>query len=141
MRKTSAGEGRGLGPVPALALGGLLALGVELLLLLLGAAAISHGVLKGDCAQQLTAGACAAGGLLGGTFTCRWWASRRLLAGAGTGLVCFALLMLTSLASGGAPELGAQAAVELAACLLGGALAGLLAGKKKTKKRRGASKR
>ena len=54
------GETQGMNAVQmatGVALGGLLALGVELILLLLGAAAVSRGILKDSAAPQLTAAA------------------------------------------------------------------------------------
>lgn len=61
------------------ALGGLLALGVELMILLLGALAVSKGILKEDAAPQLTAAACVLGCFGGGLLACARWKSRRLL--------------------------------------------------------------
>ena len=58
------GETQGMNAVQmatGVALGGLLALGVELILLLLGAAAVSRGILKDSAAPQLTAAACVLG--------------------------------------------------------------------------------
>lgn len=141
MRKTSPGEGGGLGPLPAVLLGGLLAVGVELVVLLLGAAAVSRGILKADCAPQLTAAACVAGCLAGGLFACRSWESKRLIAGAATGCLCFTLILGAALATGEGIELGSQAVIELAGCLLGGVLAGLASGRAGKKKKRRAGGR
>ena len=140
MRKTTPGEGKRLGPLPAVLLGGLLALGVELVILLVGAAAVSRGILKADCAPQLTAAACVVGCLAGGLFACRSWESKRLIAGAAAGLFCFALILCAALTAGEDIEFGTQALIELANCLLGGVLAGALAGRsgKKKKSRPGA---
>ena len=65
------GETQGMNAVQmatGVALGGLLALGVELILLLLGAAAVSRGILKDSAAPQLTAAACVLGCFAGGLF-------------------------------------------------------------------------
>ena len=126
--------------MPAILFGGLLALGVELVILLAGAAAISQGILKADCAPQLTAAACVIGCLAGGLFACHSWERKRLIVGAGTGCLCFALILCVALTAGDGMELGAQALVELAGCLLGGILAGLLSSRmgKKKKRRPGA---
>ena len=136
MRKTTPGEGKRLGPAPAVLLGGLLALGVELVILLVGAAAVSRGILKADCAPQLTAAACVIGCLAGGLFACRGWESKRLIAGTATGLLCFALILCAALTAGDEMEFGTQALIELAGCLLGGVLAGALAGRSGKKKKR-----
>lgn len=116
------------------ALGGLLALGVELMILLLGALAVSKGILKQDAAPQLTAAACVLGCFMGGILACARWKSRRLLGGLATGAVCYLLILAVGLLMNDALKLGLQALIELAGCLCGGALAGLL-GRVKRKKR------
>ena len=132
-------EGGGPGRRAAGALlGGLLALGVELLVLLLGAVAIANGVLREDCALQLTAAACVLGGLLGGRLACAWWPDRKLPAGLAAGGICFLLILCVGLMSGESFSLGLQALLELAGCLCGGATAGLLCRGKKKKGRRAA---
>ena len=119
--------------VTAVMLGGLLALGVELTVLLLGAAAVSNGILKEDSAAQVTAAACVVGGLAGGLLACSRWSSRRLIAGLAVGIVCCLL--------GDGFQPGPQALIELAGCLCGGAAAGLLSGRKTGKKRVSARKK
>lgn len=116
------------------ALGGLLALGVELMILLLGALAVSRGILREDAAPQLTAAACVLGCFAGGLLACARWKSRRLLGGLAAGAVCFLLILAVGLLMSDDMELGAQALVELAGCLCGGALAGLLGGGKRKKR-------
>lgn len=136
MRKRESRQGSGPSQnVLALILGALLALGVELLLLLLGAVAVSSGILRADTTMQVTAAACLIGCFIGGSFACRSWKSHRLPAGLLTGVCCFALILLGALI-GGSLEFGTQALIELAGCAVGGGLAGLLAGRKKTKKRK-----
>ncbi len=116
------------------ALGGLLALGVELVILLLGALAVSRGILKETAAPQLTAAACVLGCFAGGLLACARWKSRRLLGGLAAGVVCYLLILAVGLLMNDSLELGSQALIELAGCLCGGALAGLL-GRGKRKKR------
>ena len=53
MRKGEAQGANAAQMVTAVALGGLLALGVELMVLLLGSAAVSNGILKEDAAAQV----------------------------------------------------------------------------------------
>lgn len=119
-------------------LGGLLALGVELLVLLLGAVAVSQGILREEATAQLTAAACVLGGLVGGWMSCAWWPGKRLIAGLGAGAVCFLLILAVGLASGEELSFGVQALIELAGCLCGGAIAGLLCrGKGKGRKKKG----
>ena len=61
MRKAEAQGSGAAQAVTAVMLGGLLALGVALMMLLLGAVAVSNGILKEDAAAQVTAAACVAG--------------------------------------------------------------------------------
>lgn len=119
-------------------LGGLLALGVELIVLLLGSVAISGGILKQDASLQLTAAACVLGCLVGGALACLWWPDRRLLAGLAVGAACFALILVVGLLTGDELELGLQAVIELAGCLCGGTISGLLLREKKRRKKGGA---
>ena len=141
MRKAEAQGINAAQMVTAVALGGLLALGVELMVLLLGSAAVSRGILKEDAAAQVTAAACVLGCLIGGLLACTRWESRRLLAGLATGAVCYLLILAVGLLLGDGFELGAQALIELAGCLCGGAIAGLFGGRKPKKKRSPARKK
>lgn len=137
MRKTETRQGRGIAQnIFALFWGALLALGVELIVLLLGSIAVSAGVLKADATAQVTAVACLIGCFIGGVFTCVRWGARRLPAGVLTGLMCFVLILIVALVSGSKPEIGAQALVELAGCVVGGGLAGILSVRGKKKKRK-----
>lgn len=135
MRKAEAQGANAMQMTAAVALGGLLALGVELMVLLLGAIAVSRGILKEDAAPQLTAAACVLGCFAGGLLACTRWRSRRLIAGLCAGAVCYLLLLAVGLLMSGGAELGMQALIELAGCLCGGAIAGLFSGRGKKKKR------
>jgi len=139
MRKTEKRQGEGMSKALAtVILGALLALGIELMVLLLGSIAVSADILRMDTMPQLTAAACLIGCFLGGSMTCRQWAAHRFPAGLLTGFTCFLLILLTALFLDGAPLFGMQAALELAACIIGGGLAGVLAGRRsaRNKKRR-----
>lgn len=116
------------------ALGGLLALGIELMILLLGSLAVSNGILKEDAAPQLTAAACVLGCFGGGLLACARWRSRRLLGGLAAGAVCYLLILAVGLLMSDGLTLGVQTLVELAGCLCGGALAGMLGGGKRKKR-------
>ena len=141
MRKAEAqGSGAALA-VTAVMLGGLLALGVALTVLLLGAIAVSGGILKEDAAAQVTAAACVAGCFVGGLLACTRCGSKRLPAGLAVGGVCCLLILAVGLLMGDGLQLGAQALIELAACLCGGAIAGMLCGGRRQKKRAGARKK
>lgn len=115
-------------------LGGVLALGVELTILLLGALAVSSGVLKEDASLQITAAACVLGCFGGGLLACARWKSRRLLGGLSAGAVCYLLILAVGLLMSDGIVLGVQALIELAGCLCGGALAGMLGGGRKKKR-------
>lgn len=141
MRKGEAQGANAAQMVTAVALGGLLALGVELMVLLLGAVAVSNGILKEDAAAQVTAAACVLGCLIGGLLACSRWSARRLLAGLAVGAVCYLLILAVSLLMGEGFQLGPQALVELAGCLCGGAVAGVFGGRKGKKKRTSAWKK
>ena len=110
------------------ALGGLLALGVGLVILLLGSMAVSNGIIKEDAVPQLTAAACVLGCFGGGLLACARWKSRRLLGGLAAGVVCYLLILAVGLLMSDGLVLGTQALIELAGCLCGGALAGMLSG-------------
>ena len=141
MRKAEAqGSGAALA-VTAVMLGGLLALGVALTVLLLGAVAVSNGILKEDAAAQVTAAACVAGCFVGGLLACTRCGSKRLPAGLAVGGVCCLLIAAVGLLMGDGLKLGAQALIELAGCLCGGAIAGMLCGRNTKKKRAAARKR
>ena len=122
------------------ALGGLLALGVELVILLLGSAAVSNGILKEDAVPQLTAAACVLGCFGGGLLACARWKSRRLLGGLAAGAVCYLLILAVSLLMSDGLVLGTQALIELAGCLCGGALAGILCGSRRQRRASGRKK-
>lgn len=121
------------------ALGGLLALGIELVILLLGALAVSNGILKENSTSQLTAAACVLGCIGGGLLACSKWKSRRLVGGLLTGVVCYLLILAVGLLISDELTFGPQALIELAGCLCGGALAGMLGGG--GKKRRGSGRK
>ncbi len=121
------------------ALGGLLALGIELVILLLGALAVSNGILKENSTSQLTAAACVLGCIGGGLLACSKWKSRRLVGGLLTGVVCYLLILAVGLLISDDLTFGPQALIELAGCLCGGALAGMLGGG--GKKRRGSGRK
>ena len=141
MRKAEAQGGGAALAVTAVMLGGLLALGVELMILLLGAVAVSNGILKETAAAQVTAAACVAGCLAGGLLACARCGSKRLPAGLAVGGVCCLLIAAVGLLMGDGLRLGAQALIELAGCLCGGALAGMLCAGRPKKKRPPARKR
>ena len=141
MRKAEAQGGAAAQAVTAVMLGGLLALGVALMVLLLGAVAVSNGILKEDATAQVTAAACVVGCFVGGLLACARRGSRRLPAGLAVGGVCCLLIVAVGLLMGDGLKLGAQALIELAGCLCGGALAGMLCGRRTKKKRTAARKR
>lgn len=139
MRNKGSKTEHGLGPVPALIFGVLLAAGLVLILLLLGAGAISKGVLQVDCAPRLTVAICLCSSLVGGLFTCRCWTQRRVLGGLAVGVLGFGCILLAALLSGQEIEWDSHALAELAGCLLGGGLAGLFSREKRKARRKARS--
>ena len=141
MRKAEAREDGAAQVVTAVVLGGLLALGVALTVLLLGAAAVSNGIIKEDAAAQVTAAACVAGCFAGGLLACTRCGSGQLFVGLAVGGVCCLLIAAVGLLMGDGLRLGAQALIELAGCLCGGAIAGMLRAGRPKKKRAAARKK
>ena len=121
-------------------LGVLQALGVDLMILLRASLAVSNGILKEDAAPQLTAAACVLGCFGGGLLACARWKSKRLLGGLAAGAVCYLLILAVGLLMSDELVLGVQALVELAGCLCGGALAGMLGGGRRKKRGSGRKK-
>lgn len=126
MRKDDVKPGGPTQMVLGVALGSAVAIGVELLVLLVGAAAISGGVLRENAQLQLVAMACVLGGLIGGVVCACRWPARKLLGGMAAGLTCALLLWVVSAARGGGQVLEVRGLVVVASCVCGGALAGLL---------------
>lgn len=121
--------------IAALGLGVLIAFGIELVVLLIGSVLVSAGVLRPDTEMQAAAAACLLGCFAGGRFACKDWKSGRLLCGLLCGLFCFLLIFLVAIMSSDHFEMKGQGLVELAACLIGGGLAGMTARHKRKKKR------
>ena len=106
-------------------LGGCIALGLCLLLLLAASAAIYLGALKESHMDRITLAACVLGTFLGALWAVKRCARRALPVGAGTGAVVLLLLLLVgSLAFHAQPLKNGGVALALA-CLLGGCGAGL----------------
>lgn len=137
MRRTEARQSDGsVKHIVALGLGALLALGIELIVLLLGSVAVSAGVLRANTEMQVTAAACLIGCVAGGCFACSCWGSRRLLCGLLTGLLCFVFIFFVALISADEFKFGSQGLIEIAGCLIGGGLAGMAGAGKKKKRRK-----
>lgn len=106
-------------------LGGCIALGLCLLLLLAASAAVYLGALSESHMDRLTLAACVLGTFSGALWAVKRCARRALPVGAGTGAVVLLLLLLVgSLAFHAKPLENGGAALALA-CLLGGCGAGL----------------
>lgn len=136
MGKEGEHSGRVLDMALGSLLGGALAAGVALLLLLAAAVAISSGVMPEELERHVTIAACAIGGFCGGLLARERWQSRALFAGLSAGLVFFLLLLSVSLLGFGGPDFSGGTLGVLAGCLGGGALAGLFSKKGRKKKKR-----
>ncbi|WP_158099317.1 TIGR04086 family membrane protein [Pseudoflavonifractor sp. An85] len=126
MRKDEGKRGSPAQMVLGVALGTAIAVVVELLVLLLGAVAISGGVMREDSQLQLVALGCVLGSLVGGLVCASRWPVRKLLGGLAVGATYDVLLWLVSLARGGGRVSDVRGVVVLVCCLCGGTLAGLL---------------
>ena len=115
----------------AILLGGLLALGAALLVLLVGAAAMAQGIVRQGAGAQVTAAACLAGGMVGGALPAMRWPARKLPAALGAGGVCSVLILLVGLMWGGL-EFHALWALQAVCCVCGAALVGLLFARQRT---------
>ena len=117
-------------------LGGVIAVATALLLLFVCAVLISNGVLSQENTNVLAVVACLAGSFVGGTIAVGRCKGRSMIVGMLTGVALFLILLTlglllyqtVALENGGIP-LGA-------ACLCGGALAGLLGARPKKKRRK-----
>lgn len=123
-------------------LGGGVALSVCFLLLLLASVGISRGLFSQDHMDQITMVACVAGSFLGGVTAVGRCGARALIVGLLAGAVFFLLLLTAGVIvfHASVPESGGIGL--LCGSLLGGAAAGLLAGRtKRGKGKRTAAKR
>ena len=126
LRKDDGKRGSPTQMVLGVAVGTVVAVVVELLVLLAGAVAISGGVMREDSQLQLVALGCALGCLVGGVVCACRWPARKLLGGLAVGAMCDVFLCMVSLIRGGGRMMDVRGLVVLACCLCGGALAGLL---------------
>ena len=117
-------------------LGGVAALAVCLLFLLLASVGVSSGWLGENLMYQLTIVGCVVGGFAGGLTAVRRCGARALIVGLLTGGVLFLLLLTVGVLffDAAAPESGGIGL--LCGALCGGAAAGLLGSRPAKKKRR-----
>ena len=117
-------------------LGGVLALAVCLIFLFLCSVGISKGWISDRFMVQCTLAGCVLGGLIGGVFAVRRCRARTLVVGLCTGAVLFLLLLTAGLLFYPGMSIENRGIGLLCACVIGGALAGLLGGKPKKKRRK-----
>jgi len=120
----------------AVLLGGVIALLVCLVLLFLCSLAISAGWLADRSMLQYTLASCVLSCLIGGRYAVSRCRSRTLLVGLGTGAVFFLLLLTIGIIFCSDMSVENHAVGLVLASLAGGALAGLLGGRPKRKKRK-----
>ena len=116
--------------------GGVLAGVVTILALLLCAVLVSVGVLPVSGMYGAVLAVCVLGAMAGGFYAVRRGNGRSLPAGLGVGAVLFLLLITAGLIAYQGASIANGGAGILCACLCGGAIPGLLAGKPKKKHRR-----
>lgn len=137
MRKGEEDQGARLIRIIAnILMGGAAALAVCLVFLFLCSVGISGGWLPEGAMYQLTISGCAVGGFAGGCLTAVRCGARTLLAGLGAGAVLFLLLLTAGVLIYGDLAVEERGLGLLFACLLGGALAGMLCSRPKKKRRR-----
>ena len=113
-------------------LGGVVALLVCLLFLLVASVGISKGMLREGMLYQLTIVGCVIGSFAGGMLAVRRCGSRTLIVGLCVGAVLFLLLLTIGVLFFDTKSVE-QGGIGLACgCLCGGAAAGLLGGRKKS---------
>lgn len=117
-------------------LGGVLALTVCLVFLFLCSVGISSGWVSDRWMVQCTLAGCALGGLIGGMFAVLRCRTRTLVVGLSAGAVLFLLLLTVGLLFYPGMSIENRGVGLLCASLFGGALAGLLGGKPKKKRRK-----
>lgn len=113
------------------------ALGVAVAMLVLAGAAImiSAGVLENGRGAGAVVAACLLGGFVGGVYAVRQRKGGALPVGLGVGTVMFLLLLSAGAVLYDALPVTQSMGAVAGACLCGGGLAGLLAGKPKKKRR------
>lgn len=117
-------------------LGGVLALAVCLVFLFLCSIGISSGWVGDRFMVQYTLAGCVLGSLIGGIFAVRRCRTRTLVVGLCAGVVLFLLLLTVGLLFYPGMSVENRGVGLLCGCLFGGALAGLLGGKPKKKRRK-----
>ena len=116
--------------------GGVLAGVTTILALLICAVLVSVGLVPVGTMYGAVLAVCVLGALVGGTYAVRRVGRRSLLVGLGVGAVLFLLLLTAGLIAYQGASIANGGAGILCACLCGGAIPGLLAGKPKKKRRR-----
>lgn len=126
---------RALRVIGHILLGGLVALVACMIVLVMASVGVAGGWLKEGLMPQLTVAACVVGTLVGGLTGVSRHRSKGILVGSAVGLCLFLLLVtIGSLFFEGMNVENGGGAI-LAGCLCGGALAGLLGGRRDPKRK------
>jgi len=139
MRKSEEAQGKNLVFYTAwVILGGVAALIVCLIILLVASVCIAKGMLREEYMHQIALVACVLGGIFGGHMAVKHCGARNLLVGVAAGLILFLILLTVGMLSGMLTDGGGGTIGTFFSCLCGGAVAGLLGSKgvKSKKKRR-----
>lgn len=116
--------------------GGVMAGACALLILLVGAALVSFGVLKEGVIPGILMFACVVGALIGSVMTTGRIPQRSLLVGLGVGVILFLLLATAGVMAYGILSPSGQSLGIFLSCCCGGALAGIFRRKPKKKRKR-----
>lgn len=122
--------------ISSILLGGVIAIAVCLLILLLCSVGISGGILNNRAMMQYTVAGCVAGGFSGGLFAVKRIRSKTLFIGLGASIVQFLLILTIGILMYPEISLSEHGLGIAAGCLAGGAIAGFLGGKPKKKRRK-----
>lgn len=117
-------------------LGGIVALAICLLILVICSICISTGFLSDRAMMQYTVAGCVIGGFVGGLFAVVRIRAKTLLIGLGAAIIQFLLIMTIGFLVYSDVSISEHGIGIAAGCLAGGALAGFLGGKPKKKRRK-----
>jgi len=137
MRKKEEDNGvQALKYMSCILLSGVVALLLCFVFLCLCSFFVSNGWISSKHIIKYTIAVCAISSFLGGVFAVARYRCKTLLLGVGTGLVLFLLILAAGIVFFPSTSIENQGIGLLCAALFGGALAGLLGGKQKKKRRK-----
>lgn len=116
--------------------GGILAGLVTIAVLLLGACLISYGIMPQSQMERIVLAGCVIGGMLGALFAIGQQGARAIPMGLGVGFILFLLCMTGGMAVYDGSSVANGGVGMFSACLIGGAITGMLKKKRRKKHKR-----